>query len=231
MLEMKKMLNKMGDSSYHKLKWNIKGVFDNFPIIEKALENQLNQLPENHLREKRKITNWIDQIKKINNNINHIKKSKLVELERNINYNFAEPDLVVLSFIQPSIRNMFEELNIYYSKLSLNANLETCLSIDEAAKVLALIGDAAISLALIQILWQPNISNVGELSIKRSEYASNENMAMMCDKWGLYDFRIHFGSDHSENNHAKGTIIEALFGVVYIEAGLDQVILSIDTLK
>jgi dsRNA-specific ribonuclease len=221
----------MGDSSYHKLKWNIKGVFDNFPIIEKALENQLNQLPENHLREKRKITNWIDQIKKINNNINYIKKSKLVELERNINYNFAEPDLVVLSFIQPSIRNMFEELNKSSSKLSLNANLETCLSMDEAAKVLALIGDAAISLALIQILWQPNISNVGELSIKRSEYASNENLAKVCDKWGLYDFRIHFGSDHSENYHAKGTIIEALFGVIYIEAGLDQVILSIDTLK
>lgn len=223
------MLNKMGDSSYHKLKWNIKGVFDNIPVIEKALENQLNQLPENNLRERRKITNWIDRIRKINENINNIKKSKLVELERNINYNFAEPDLVVLSFIQPSIKKMFEELNIYSS--SLNVNFEPYLSMDKAAKVLALIGDAAISLALIQILWQPNISNVGELSTRRSEYASNENLARICDKWGLYDFRIHFGSDQSENNHAKGTIIEALFGVIYIEAGLNQVILSIDTLK
>ena len=199
--------------------------------IEKALENRLNQLPENNLRERRKITNWINQIKKINDNINNIKKSKLVELERNINYNFAEPDLVVLSFIQPSIRKMFEELNTYSSKLSLKVNFEPYLSIDEAAKVLALIGDAAISLALVQILWQPNISNVGELSTKRSEYASNENLAKVCDKWDLYDFRIHFGSDQSENNHAKGTIMEALFGVVYIEAGLNQVILSIDAVK
>ncbi len=225
------MGNRMGDSSYHKLKWNIKGIFDNIPTIEKALENRLNQLPENNLRERRKITNWINQIKKINDNINNIKKSKLVELERNINYNFAEPDLVVLSFIQPSIRKMFEELNTYSSKFSLNVNFEPYLSMDEAAKVLALIGDAAISLALIQILWQPNISNVGELSTKRSEYASNENLAKVCDKWGLYDFRIHFGSDQSENIHAKGTIMEALFGVVYIEAGLNQVILSIDALK
>lgn len=225
------MINNMGDSSYYKLKWNIKGVFDNIPVIEKALENRLNQLPENNLRERRKITHWIDQIKKINDNINNIKKSKLVELERNINYNFSEPDLVVLSFIQPSIRKMFEELNIYSSKLSLNVNFEPYLSMDEAAKVLALIGDAAISLALIQILWQPNISNVGELSTKRSEYASNENLARVCDKWGLYGLRIHFGSDQSENTHSKGTIMEALFGVIYIEAGLNQVILSIDTLK
>ncbi|MBU4223160.1 MAG: hypothetical protein KKA10_16330, partial [Euryarchaeota archaeon] len=87
------MINKMGDSSYHKLK-NIKGIFDNIPIIEKALENRLNQLPD-ILREKKKITNWIVQIKKMNDNINNIKKSKIVELERNINYNFAEPDLVV----------------------------------------------------------------------------------------------------------------------------------------
>jgi dsRNA-specific ribonuclease len=225
------MINKMGDSSYHKLKWNIKGVFDDIPIIEKALEKRLNQLPENNLQERRKITNWIDQIKKINDNIHNIKKSKLAELERNINYNFAEPDLVVLSFIQPSIRKMFEELNIYSSKLSSNVNFEPYLNMDEAAKVLALIGDAAISLALIQILWQPNISNVAELSIKRAEYASNKNLAKVCDKWGLYDFRIHFGPDQSENIHAKGTIMEAIFGVVYIEAGLNQVILSINALK
>lgn len=163
--------------------------------------------------------------------VGQCQKSKLIELERDINYNFAEPDLVVLSFIQPSIRKMFEELNIYSSKLSSNINFEPYLSMDEAAKVLALIGDAAISLALIQILWQPNISNVGELSTKRSEYASNKNLARVCDKWGLYDFRIHFDSDKSENDHAKGTIMEALFGVVYIEAGLNQVILSIDALK
>lgn len=226
----------MGDSSYHKLKWNIKGVFDNIPIIEKTLENQLNQLPENNLRERRKITNWIDQIKKINDNIYNIKKSKLVELERNINYTFAEPDLVVLSFIQPSIRKMFEELNTDSSKLGLNVNFEPYLNMDKAAKVLALIGDAAISLALVQILWQPNISNVGGLSIKRAEYASNKNLAKVCDKWRLYGFRIHFDSNQSENNgkkinHAKGTIVEAIFGVVYIEAGLDQVVVSIDALK
>jgi len=140
----------MGDSSYHKLK-NIKGIFDNIPIIEKALENRLNQLPD-ILREKKKITNWIVQIKKMNDNINNIKKSKIVELERNINYNFAEPDLVVLSFIQPSIINIFRELYTDSSKLSLNVDFEPYMIMDEMTNALALFGDAAINLALLMTI-------------------------------------------------------------------------------
>jgi dsRNA-specific ribonuclease len=224
------MANKIGDSSYHKLKWNVKGIFDNIPVIEKALENRSSQLPD-HLKEIRKITYWIGQIKKMNDTIYNVKKSKIAELERNIKYNFSEPDLVVLAFIQPSIRNMFEELYTDSSRLGLDIDFKPYLNMDEAAKVLALIGDAAISLALVQILWQPNISNVGGLTKERSEYASNEHLAKVCDKWHLYDFRIHLGSDQSEKDHAKGTIIEAIFGVVYVEAGLDQVVLSIDALR
>jgi ribonuclease-3 len=229
------MIDKMGDSSYHKLK-NIKGIFDNIPIIEKALENRLNQLPD-ILREKKKITNWIVQIKKMNDNINNIKKSKIVELERDINYNFAEPDLVVLSFIQPSIINIFRELYTDSYKLSLNVDFEPYMIMDEMTNALALFGDAAINLALLMTIpWQPDISNAGWLTIQRARYANNENLARICDKWGLYDFRIHLDSNQSENNvkklnHAKATIVEAIFGVIYIEAGLDQVILSIDALK
>ncbi len=88
-----------------------------------------------------------------------------------------------------------------------------------------------INLVLVQILWKPNISNVGELTKKRSEYAKNEHLAKVCDKWHLYDFRIHLGSDQSEKDHSKGTVIEAIFGVVYIEAGLDRVIASIDVIR
>lgn len=230
------MNNKMGDSSYLKLKWNIQGIFDNFPAIVRELEHRIDQLPENNTKEKKRISNWINQINKIDHSIQNIVNYKLVELEKNIKYNFAEPDLVVLSFIQPSVKNLFNELIIYFSKLDFKFNFEPYLNMDEAAKVLALIGDAAIDLALVQILWEPNISNVGELTEKRSSFASNENLARICDKWNLYDFRIHFDPNKSEIkdetiNHVKGTIIEALFGVMYIESGLEQIIPSIVALK
>ena len=226
----------MSDSSYHKLKWDVQGVFDNVPIIEQELEKRLSQIPENHTNERKKVSNWIDQIKQINEKIQYIKKVKLNELNKNLNYKFTEPDLVILSLIQPSIKNLFEELTKYSNEVKFNIDFEYFISMSEAAKVLALIGDAAIDLAIIQILWKPNISNVGELTIKRSELVSNKNLARICDKWGLYDYRLHFDPNKSENNeekinHVKGTIVEALFGVMYIEDGLDQIISSIIALK
>ena len=230
------MNNKMGDSSYLKLKWNLQGIFDNFPAIVRELEHRKDQLPENNTKERKKITNWINQINKTDHSIQNIVNYKLVELEKNLNYKFDEPDLVVLSFIQPSVKNLFNELTIYFSKSDFKFNFEPYLNLDEAAKVLALIGDAVIDLALVQTLWQPNISNVGDLSINRSDFASNENLARICDKWDLYDFRIHFDPNKSEIkdetiNHVKGTIVEAIFGVMYIESGLDQIIPSIVVLK
>lgn len=226
----------MSDSLYHKLKWDVQGVFDNIPIIETELEKRLSQLPEDHINERKKVSNWIAQIKQINNQIQNIKKFKLNELNKYFNYDFAEPDLVILSLIQPSIKNLFDELTKYSIKFKLNLNTEQFISMDEAAKVLALIGDAAIDLAVIQILWQPNISNVGELTIKRSKLVSNKNLANICDNWGLYELRIPFDSNQSENNeektnHVKGTIVEALFGVIYIEGGLNQIVSSINALK
>ncbi|WP_370572090.1 ribonuclease III domain-containing protein [Methanomethylovorans sp.] len=52
----------------------------------------------------------------------------------------------------------------------------------------------------------------------------------------MFDFRL--GSTRDPNNgneekieHAKGTMVEALFGVLYIECGLKRVISSIVHLK
>ena len=76
------MNNKMGDSSYLKLKWNIQGIFDKFLEIERELEHRINQLPENNIKERKRITNWINQIQKIDHSIQNVIKYKLGELEK-----------------------------------------------------------------------------------------------------------------------------------------------------
>jgi len=79
---------------------------------------------------------------------------------------------------------MFEELYTDSSRLGLYIDFEPYLNMDEAAKVLALIGDAAISLALVQILWQPNISNVGELT-KNGQIMHQMNIWQRCATNGV----------------------------------------------
>lgn len=229
-------MNSITNESYLKLKWNVKGLFDELPTIVKQLEYQKSILPEDHKKDKKKLTNWITQLNKINEEIQNIKTNKIPLLEKGIQCTFNDPDLVVLTFIQPSAKNLFTELEKYYQRVGLEYDFGPYLNLDQAAKVLALIGDAAINLALVQVFWQPNISNVGQLTNQRSDVASNENLAKICDKWGLYESRIPNG--HKKENakkekidHAKGTIIEALFGVIYVESGLDKIVSSIVVLK
>jgi len=222
------------NESYLKLKWNMAGTFDDLPVFVKQLNDHKSMLPENNKNDRKKIDNWISQIAAINEEIQNIKLKKIPFLEKKLQYTFNDPDLVVLTFIQPGIKNLFGELNKFYKKAGIKYDFETYLNLDQAAKVLALIGDAAIDLALAQVLWQPNISNVGILTKQRSEIASNENLAKVCDKWDLYPSRIPnkiSRTNKEKTNHAKGTIIEALFGVIYAESGLNPVVSSIVVLK
>jgi ribonuclease-3 len=60
------------------------------------------------------------------------------------------------------------------------------------AKTLAWIGDAAINLAVIFEIWEPLIAKVGILTNERKKLVENSNLARLCDKWNVYDYRIHF---------------------------------------
>ena len=94
------------------------------------------------------------------------------------------------------------------------------------AKTLALVGDAAISMAVLHHLWKPDVETVGHLTQKRSEIVSNENLSQMCDKLQLFEYRIHFDpptQTKSETEHIKGTLIEAVYGIMYIRYGLERV--------
>ncbi|WP_288069059.1 ribonuclease III domain-containing protein [Methanolobus sp.] len=227
-------MNTSMNESYLKLKWNIAGTFDEFPMFINQLNDQKKMLPDNNKNDRKKIDNWISQIDTINEEIQTIKLKKIPFLEKKLQYTFNDPDLVVLTFIQPGIRSLFGELSKFYKKAGIDYDFETDLNLDQAAKVLAFIGDAAIDLALAQVLWQPNISNVGKLTKQRSDIASNENLAKVCDKWDLYTSRIPnkvSRTNKEKTNHAKGTIIEALFGVIYAESGLNSVVSSIVVLK
>jgi ribonuclease-3 len=61
---------------------------------------------------------------------------------------------------------------------------------------------------------------------RRAEVVSNEHMARVCDKWGLYKHRIHFDpptETKAEIEHNKGTLLEAIYGIIYVEHGFEKV--------
>lgn len=228
------------DSSYVKLKWNVSDIFNKMKIIQNELKKRLDVLPDDNLNERKRVSIWLNKINEINEKIEYIFNIKIKDIEKELKYEFQTPELIVISFFQPSGCKLFQELNDYFNNKQIKSILEsefnTFIYLSDAAKVLALIGDAVLDLAIIQILWDPNISKVGDLTIQRSNFVSNENLSKICDKWNLYEHRIHFDQSYPKISKkkifsVKGTMMESIFGVIYIESGLDCIISSINVLK
>jgi ribonuclease-3 len=188
----------------------------------------------NNTRLLTKLERWLNEIGSIQASLKSIREDLVPDLERTLELKFKHTELFQVAMFQPSTKNTFLELETQYRR-SKNSPLdsdgfEEMINLSEMAKVLALVGDAVISSAVLQHLWEPHLGDAGKITQRKAEIVSNEHMSKLCDKWGLYEYRIHFDPDtpsKSEINHDKGTLLEAVYGIIYIEHEYKQILRSV----
>lgn len=220
-----------------KLRWKVVGVEDKIGLLLKSLREDLEGIPAENTRAIDKTNKWINDLVKIRNGINNVNSFLLPSLEKKFG-TIPEPDILLAALFQPSVRNIFSELKTYYKDINNPPISEDHLTdleeLGEVGKILALVGDAALALAVLPYIWESEIAKVGSLSEKRSEYVSNKHLGAICDKLGLYDARIHFDPKtptKKEMDHIKGTLVESIFGILYLYGGLDAVYKAIPLLR
>lgn len=219
-------------SSRHQkqLAWSPVGIDEKLRALLEIVRTTEALTPRENTRLLGKTTRWIHGLESIITSLSIIHVSLAPRLERVLELPMVGNELLSVVMFQPSTRNLFLEIGIHYRDtrtVSVKPETFTDLaSLSDIAKVLALVGDAAISMAVLHHLWRPSLSNAGLLTQRRAELVSNEHLAWLCDRWGLYEQRIHFdppSSTKSEIDHIKGTLFESLYGIVYVEFGLDEV--------
>ena len=95
-------------------------------------------------------------------------------------------------------------------------------------EVLALIGDAALGLVVAERLMADNPeASVGVLTPRRAEIVSGANLARWAGELELGDL-VRLGRGESQMGGRRresilATTLEAVLGVIYLEAGLDAV--------
>lgn len=220
-----------------KLRWRVVGVEEKIDLLIQSLRVDLDEVPKENTRTINKMNKWIEDLVKIRNGISNIFSSLLPNLERKLG-TIPEPDLVLAALFQPSVKNLFGELKTYYADIDNPPVSEDHLSdlseLCEVGKTLALVGDAALALAVLPYIWESEIAKVGQLTDKRAVYVSNDHLAAVCDRWGLYDARIHFDPTtptKKEMNHIKGTLVESIFGILYLYGNLKAVHKAIPLLR
>lgn len=185
-----------------------------------------------------KFDTWIQQLTDILNQISKIDSMVLPLIKKDLEYPFTNKNLIVTAMVQPSLKNTFDEIKVHFNnEPGFEIFQETLTKLGtspDTAKSLAWLGDAAIKYAILQIIWKPGIT-IEVLHNKRQELENNENLSKLCDKWNLFNCRIHLDSDVPKQEtlpKIKGTLAEAIFGVILIEKkieGVQEAIHFIDT--
>lgn len=215
-----------------KLKWKAVGLARKTRSLRDYIQKEKNAIPVDHTSKHAKRQRLLDELDHLLERMEKIEKILIPKLEGIFRLKFTTPELIMLALSNTSIRNIFEDLNTHFKNDSnrplKEEELAELASSGDAAKVLALIGDAALDLAIIQLLWDSSLSTTGKLTEKRKEVASNSNLAKYCDQWGLYGCRLNrFRVREPEETkpetiiHDKGTLVESILGVIYLEFELD----------
>ncbi len=216
-----------------KITWQPVHIEKRLNTLSKTIELTKKQTPANMTRLLGKLDRWQEQIQEINKGIRYIKKNLAPKLEKALGLKIRTKEILLAAMFQPSTKNLFLELETQYrrKKNPFNDNgFDALVSLSESAKRFALLGDAAISMAVIYHLWQTVDEDVGEITQDKSSIVSNEHMADLCDRWGLYKHRIHFDPEipsKGEILHDKGTLVEAIYGIVQMEHGFKQVLKNV----
>jgi dsRNA-specific ribonuclease len=220
----------LNDINVSKLRWEDIELTEKLTSLRQMVNEEYGTTPHSHTRHLSKLRRWQKQLKKIISRVNLIKNSLGPRLEKILSIPIKESELLPVAMFQPSTKNLFLELETEFRGKELDKigqeGFDALASLSEMSKVLALIGDAAISLGVVHFLWQPRSVDSGHLTQRRSEVVSNEHMAEVCDKWGFYKHRIHFDpptETKAEIEHNKGTLLEAIYGIIYVEYGFEKV--------
>ena len=218
---------------HKRLKWNAVGLERKTQILYENFQIEKQQEPSENLKNLRKIQLFIDELKFLLETMKKIQSELIPELESKIRLEFKTPELIMIALSRPSIRTSYNNIEKHFEPQPNNPlkreDYEELASSGDAADVLALIGDSVLDLGTVQLLWDSSLATAGGLSEKRAEIVANENLARICDNWNLYNYRLKRLEDPSELNakektieHEKATLVEAIYGVIYLEFGYEE---------
>lgn len=220
---------------------NLQKVFNYLSLMLKVLKSDYNNFSDKSGRTFKKIEKlkdalsyFVQEHKRIQTDIKpKIEKTFAIEKLEN-------PYLITVALFTPSTKNTFYELERFiqdnHPKLYEEDMFEFFIKFGDIAQGLATLGDSALKLSLTHILWDQGIIEKGKITKAKERIEQNSNLSKYCDKIQLYEHRIYlkskfFDPKPSTVRHIKGTLIEGLLGIYYLENGFPGVLELIRSLE
>ena len=138
-----------------------------------------------------------------------MKKEKILEFEKKIGYEFAEPDLLVIALTHSSYSN------------------ENRLKKYECNERLEFLGDAVLELISSEYIFKENPGKPeGDLTKTRASYVCEPTLALCARELGLGDYLLLGKGEDMTGGRDRDSILsdamEATIGAVYLDGGFDR---------
>jgi len=181
----------------------------------------------------------IDDISKIETRFERIKEIFIPRIKTATGHEFLNPNLFFFVFLYKEIAMIFNEAQSNPVKSGgiplLNPqDLGEMMGVSEDRQTLAYIGDAVLETAVMASTWssqEPQKIPLSEfLHNERNKLVENEPLSRFWDSLKMNDSPI-IANLPPENDETKGSSMEAVFGIIFLEGGLGAVETSLQNLK
>lgn len=183
------------------------------------------------LKKEQRSRKSVEDVLKIEKRFERIKERYIPEIKRATGYEFLNPNLFYFVFLYREISNVFNEAKTNPVKpggmtLLTEQDLQEMIELSEDRNTLAHIGDAALEIGVMASIWpvqEPQKIPLNEfLHEERKKIVDNEPLSRFWDSLKLSDPPV-IASLLPENDTTKGSSMEAVFGIIFLESGLDAV--------
>jgi 23S rRNA maturation mini-RNase III len=210
-------------------------------IMARSFLGKANRIEHNLtlLKKEERTQKSIEDITKIQNRFERIKEVYIPRIKTATGYEFLNPDLFFFVFLYKEIAMVFNEAQTNPVKpggieLLSSQDLREMVEVSEDTKTLAYIGDAALETGVMASIWSLEETRKIPLNEflhkERSNLVENEPLSRFWDSLLLEDSSF-IANAPPENNETKGSSMEAVFGIIFLENGVEAVETALQNLK
>lgn len=191
------------------------------------------------LKKEERTQKSVEDISKIEQRFEKIKELYIPRIRTATGYEFLNPNLFFFVFLYKEISMVFNEARTSKVKpgkteLVSPQDLQEMTEVSENRLTLAYIGDAALEIGVMASIWSleetKKIPLNEFLHNERKKLAGNQPLSRFWDSLQFNDSPIIAGL-LPENDETRGSSIEAVFGIIFLESGLEPVGTALQNLK
>lgn len=189
-------------------------------------------------RRLRRIKAWIREIDHLQSQIENVNRRIIPAIETDLGYTFKDTNPLIRILVDTTTKRLFLGILNTLPEADLPVPARDIFMLAKMpgdASALALIGDVTLRLRVVPGAIKGAFTSPGESDTRLDASALFESHLALCDHWKLFENAIGLGyrprPTGEERARERATLVQAVFGALYLEGGRDALEAAVPLLR